>query len=101
VYTCFIDLSKAYDSADRQLAWQILRSRGAPKKIVDLIQDLHQGTTCAMQADHSRPDSWFDVITGFKQGDVNAPLLFNIYIDTIVRVFEPLVSHLGITWQYK
>ncbi|BDA47039.1 probable craniofacial development protein 2 at N-terminal half [Coccomyxa sp. Obi] len=101
VYTCFIDLSKAYDSADRQLAWQILRSRGAPTKVVDLIQDLHEGTTCAMQADHRHPDSWFDVATGFKQGDVNAPLLFNIYIDTVVRAFEPLVRHLGITWQYK
>ena len=31
VFTCFIDLSKkAYDSANRQLAWKILRSRGPP-----------------------------------------------------------------------
>ena len=79
VFTCFIDLSKAYDSANRQLAWKILRSRGAPGKIVDLIQDLHRGTTCAMQSDCSRPENWFEVATGFKQGDVNAPLLFNVY----------------------
>ena len=32
---------------------------------------------------------------------MNAPLLFNVYIDTIVRVFEPLISHLGVKWSYK
>ena len=101
VFTCFIDLSKAYDSANRQLAWKILRSRGAPGKIVDLIQDLHRGTTCAMQSDCSRPENWFEVATGFKQGDVNAPLLFTVYIDTIVRVFLPSIRHLGVKWSYK
>ena len=32
---------------------------------------------------------------------MNAPLLFNVYIDTIVRVFEPLIRHLGVKWSYK
>ena len=103
--TCFIDLSKAYDSANRQLqvAWRILRSRGAPEKIVDLIEDLHLGldTSCAMQSDSSKAESWFSVATGFKQGDVNAPLLFNVYINTIARAFQPLISHLGVHWSYK
>lgn len=71
VYTCFINLTKAYDSADRQLAWQILKSRGAPEKNVDLVEDLHQNTFCALQQHHKKPDSWFEVITGFKQGDFN------------------------------
>jgi len=44
-----------------------------------------------MQSDCNRPENWFDVATGFKQEDVNAPLLFNVYIDTIERVFEPLI----------
>ena len=61
-------------------------------------QDLHRGMTCAMQSDCSRTENRFEVATGFKQGDVNAPLLFNVYIDTIVRGFELLISHLGVTW---
>lgn len=51
VYTCFIDLTKAYDSIDRSLAWQVLRSGGAPPKTVDLIQDLHNGAMCGLQLD--------------------------------------------------
>lgn len=42
IFTCFIDLSKAYDSANRSLARKILKSRGAPEKIVYLIEDLPQ-----------------------------------------------------------
>ena len=103
VLTCFIDLSKAYDSANRPLAWKVLRCRGAPRKIVDLIEDLHQGTSCAMQSDSSicKAENWFEVVTGFKQGDVNAPLLFNVYIDTVVRAFQPLICHLGVKLSYK
>ena len=26
---------------------------------------------------------------------------FNVYIDIIVRVFEPLIRHLGVKWSYK
>ena len=101
VFTCFIDLSKAYDSANRQLAWKILRSRGHQGKLLISFKTYTGGTTCAMQSDCSRPENWFDVATGFKQGDVNARLLFNVYIDTIVRVFEPLIRHLGVKWSYK
>ena len=101
VYTCFIDPTRAYDSVDRSLAWQVLRSRGAHPKNVDLIQDLHDGTTCALQLDSHDSQTWFPVCTGFKQGDVNAPLLFNVFIDSIVRTYELAVSQLGVKWAYK
>ena len=32
---------------------------------------------------------------------MNAPLLFNVYIDTVVRAFQPLICHLGVKWSYK
>jgi len=54
-----------------------------------------------MQSECSIPENWFEVATGFKQGDVNAPLLFTVYIDTIVRVFLPSIRHLGVKWSYK
>lgn len=101
VFTCFIDISKAYDSADRQLAWKILRKRGAPAKLVTLLADLHDDTESALKADSSKADSWFQVGTGLRQGDVNAPLLFNVYIDIAVKCFQPLIQHLGITLSYK
>ena len=95
LHACFIDLSKAYDSVDRPLAWELFDSLGFPPKMLQLIKDLHDNTTCAMQADKERQGSWFQVSTGFKQGDVNAPLFFNIFLDSICRYIESIVGELG------
>ena len=50
LHACFIDLSKAYDSVDRPLAWELFGSMGFPSKMLQLIKDLHNNITCAMQA---------------------------------------------------
>jgi hypothetical protein len=55
MHACFVDLSKAYDCVDRHLAWEILRARGAPRKLVDLIEDLHTDTAYALQSDVRQP----------------------------------------------
>ena len=89
---CLIDLSKAYDSVGRELAWCLLQQQGAPAKLVGLLRDLHE---CAMQTDHKGSQSWFEVSTGFKQGDVNAPMLLNAFLDSIFRRIEHRVRHVG------
>ena len=83
LYICMPDLTKAFDSVDRGMAWQILLSRGAPQKLVALIKDLHAHPSAIIRSEvDSSP-----VITkvGFKQGCVLAPPLFNICLDTVVR----------------
>ena len=99
--TCFIDLSKAHDSIHRGLAWEIFAKRGLPPKILALVRDLHQGTFCALREDHKRADAWFEVKTGFKQGDVNAPMLFNLFIDTVIRCLQPVLRQSGVRFVYK
>ena len=101
MFTCFIDLSKAYDSIPRALAWDMLARRGVPCKIISLLRDLHTDTWCALKGDHKSAASWFEVKTGFKQGDVNAPMLFNLFIDTVVRCLEPLLGQAGVTFTYR
>ncbi len=56
--------------------------------MLQLIKVLHDNTMCAMQADKGRQGSWFQVSTGFKEGDVNAPLFFNAFLDSICRYIE-------------
>ena len=100
LHTCFIDLSKAYDSVDRPLAWELFSSLGFPPKMLQLIRDLHDNTVCAMQAGKGRQDSWFQVSTGFKQGDVNAPLFFNVFLDSICRYIESKAGELDLRLAY-
>ena len=101
IFTCFIDLSKAYDSIDRNLAWEVFEKRGLSAKIVALLRDLHKDTQCAMRGDHKSAGSWFEVQTGFKQGDVNAPMLFNLFIDTVVRCLQPKLMQSGVRFMYR
>ena len=40
----FVDLSKAYDSVDRELAWQYFRHPGMSEKLMKMLQLLHSRT---------------------------------------------------------
>ena len=51
IHTYFINLSKAYDSVDKRLAWELFESLRFPHKMLQLITDLYKDTVCAMQAD--------------------------------------------------
>jgi len=96
---CMLDLTKAFDSVDRGMAWQILLSRGVPPKLVALIKDLHTNHSVTIRAElDSQP-----IVTdnGFKQGYTLAPDLFNIVLDTIVRQLLPQLRKLGVKIAYK
>ena len=101
IHTCFIDLSKAYDSVDRRLAWELFESLGFPHNMLQLITDLHKDTMCAMQEDKNKPASWSQVSTGFRQGDVNAPLFFNVFLDSICSYIQSKVGELGFKLGYN
>ena len=41
LYVAFVDLSKAFDSVDRELLWAVLRRCGCPPRFTHLIKELH------------------------------------------------------------
>ena len=40
LFFCMLDLTKAFGSVNRDMAWHVLLSRGVPQKLVTLIKDL-------------------------------------------------------------
>jgi hypothetical protein len=42
----------------------------------------------------------FAVEMGFKQGDVISPMLFNFYMDCVIRDVMPIIKSLGMTFGY-
>ena len=54
-----------------------------------------------LKHNQSKPASWFQVSTGFKQGDVNAPLFFNIFLDSICRYIQSKIGDLGFQLGYN
>ena len=78
LYHCFIDLSKAFDTVNREALWVVLGKCGCPPKFVNMVKSLHTDMKARVNfgGDLSEP---FNVDNGVKQGDLSAPTLFAIY----------------------
>ena len=77
-----LDLAKARESADQDLAWRILLHQDEPPKLVALLKDLQTDHYGIVRAELDAEDVHLG--KGFKQGCATAPKLFSIYLDTLV-----------------
>ena len=84
IYGCFVDLRKAYDSVDRETLWKVLQHYGIDGDLLDMIKLLYRNTRAAIRVGEGRTEE-FSLKAGVKQGCVLSPLLFNIYLDFVVR----------------
>ena len=84
LYLCFVDLTKAYDSVNRQAMTAVLKEYGVPQQLVEIIGDLHTGTHCQVRTAGGTSEE-FEVNTGVRQGCVLSPLLFNCVMDKILK----------------
>lgn len=101
LHLCYIDLAKAYDSVDRTTLWKVLELYGVPRKLVDLLTDLHDGTEACVRHAGGLSD-WFPITTGVRQGCVIAPMLFNVYMDIIMRTtLARCPAECGVEVHYK
>lgn len=84
LYMNFIDFEKAFDSLDRTTLWQLMEHYGIPTKIINLIKNSYDGTSCRVM--HAGQLSrTFEVKTGVKQGCLLSPFLFLLAIDWVMR----------------
>jgi len=84
LYAIFIDLTKAFDTVNREALWVILQRLGCPRKFVHLIRQFHDNMTGAVLSggEVSEP---FDISNGVKQGCVLAPVLFNLFFTCVLN----------------
>ena len=66
LYLVFIDLTKAFDTVNRECLWALLRKIGCPEKLVNVIRSFHDGMT-ARVIDAGELSSSFSVKNGTKQ----------------------------------
>ena len=81
---CFIDITKAYDSVNRELLWKICRSYGISDKLVNLLKMLYKHSIAKVKINGELSDS-FEMNTGVMQGGIPSPILFNILFDFTIR----------------
>ena len=83
-YAVFIDLTKAFDTVNREALWVILSKLGCPQKFTRTIRLFHDGMVGHVLAggDTSAP---FKISNGVKQGCVLAPVLFNLFFTCVLN----------------
>ena len=83
----FVDQTKAFDTVNRDLLWNILRKFGCPPTFIAILQQFHTDM-CAYVVMAGSQSSTFPVIVGVKQGCVLEPIIFNLLL-----VAMSLVAH--------
>ena len=87
IHLAFVNLTKAFDTVNRDLLWNILRQFGCPPTLIAILQQFHTGM-CAQIVMAGSQSSSFPVEVGVKQGSVLAPIISNLLIVAIT-----LLSH--------
>ncbi|XP_062841273.1 uncharacterized protein LOC134300780 [Trichomycterus rosablanca] len=84
LYAVFIDLTKAFDTVNREALWKVLYKLGCPRKFVTLIRLFHDNMTGLVLSggEVSEP---FAIANGVKQGCVLAPVLFNLFFACVLN----------------
>ena len=77
----FIDLKKAYDSVVHELLFIKLINKGFDERVVNTIKKLYSSAWIQIDSLSDR----MNVNRGVLQGSLISPLLFNMYIDDLVR----------------
>ena len=83
LYQVFVDLTKAFDTVNRDALWTILGKLGCPEQFVEMLKKLHLNMKARVNVNGVLSDP-VSVDNGVKQGDIPAPTLFSIYFATML-----------------
>ncbi|BHF63476.1 hypothetical protein SprV_0200646800 [Sparganum proliferum] len=83
VYSTFVDLTKAFDTVNREGLWKNMQKFGCPERFTEMVRQLHDGMT-ARVTDNGAVSEAFAVTNGVKQGCVLAPTLFSLMFSAML-----------------
>ena len=87
LYTCFVDLRKAFDTVWREALFQKLLRYGVCGKLFNIIKAMYSEVTYSVKLQSGLTDPFSSNI-GVKQGCILSPLLFNLFVNDLPNCFE-------------
>ena len=84
LYMVFIDLTKAFDTVNRDALWKVLKKLGIPDNLLNVIISFHDGMRASVVSNGESSDP-FNVTNGTKQGCVMAPVLFALFFSVMLK----------------
>ncbi len=101
LFVAFVDLSKAFDTVQRDLLWNVLLQFGCPMKFVNILRQFHDGMTARVTVG-GQESSPFSVRKGVRQGCVLAPALFNIFLLCVTQLLhKEIENYSGVDIVYR
>lgn len=95
LYHNFIDFKKAFDRVWHEGLWHVLRGFGIEEGLIQAIQSLYNSASSAVLLNSSIGE-FFKTTVGVRQGCLLSPVLFNLYLENIMREtlhdFESTIS---------
>nr|VZI02807.1 unnamed protein product [Spirometra erinaceieuropaei] len=83
LYSTFVDLTKAFDTVNREGLWKIMQKFGCPERFPQMARQLHGGMMARVMNNGAVSEA-FAVTSGMKQGCVLAPTLFSIMFSAML-----------------
>nr|VZI13556.1 unnamed protein product [Spirometra erinaceieuropaei] len=83
LYSTFVDLTKAFDTVNREGLRKIMQKFGCPERFTQMVRQLHDGMM-ARVTDNGAVSEAFAVTNGVKQGCVLAPTLFSLMFSAML-----------------
>lgn len=96
---CLIDLEKAFDTAWIEgLVFRLLK-KGIPEHILKMIWNTIDDRRMFVSINNNINSKIYTLENGLQQGAVSSPLLFNVFLSDILRMYEincsPLLRAIG------
>jgi len=88
IHLLFIDFRAAYDSINRDKLWEVMGQLGIPAKLIRLIKACSYNSKSKISFGGDLSGE-FPVTTGLRQGDALSPALFNIALESVMRIVMP------------
>nr|VZI45682.1 unnamed protein product [Spirometra erinaceieuropaei] len=83
LYSTFVDLTKAVDTANHEGQWKIMQKFGCPERFTQMVRQLHGGMMARL-TDNGDVSKAFAVTNVVKQGCVLAPTLFSLMFSAML-----------------
>ena len=88
-YCAFIDIAKAYDRVWRDGLWHKLWEAGVKGKMWRILKNIYKQVKSSVMLGKYRTD-FFLIEVGLRQGCLLSPILFDLFIDDLVKEINAL-----------